>query len=296
MGGNNRTHSSTCFDILTPAEPIEKSGICPVCQIVLGVQRELRNTEGDVNGTKWSEERKWFSGRTWIEVIEAPAEIEEALQVDGGADRRLSRRWWDDPIELAMKATRRAECQERADPIDFAMHVTRRVERAQRSSEIEEMDQLVKKKSWTDGVTWNPRQSLDTLRYNLTNWVEERRDRGIVDKRDKSPASFRKSKESIRKSKESSRRSVARKSVKSWVSGMTRISVLSRSQSRARTASREPAEKLGSVEEIRSAGAPCSPSGTVGIVDRRKVKVKMKWWRRISESWSRRKSRAGIDA
>lgn len=262
---------------------------------MLGVQRELRNTEGDVNGTKWSEERKWFSGRTWIEVIEPPAEIEEVLQVDGGADRRLSRRWWDDPIEVAMKATRRDECQQRADPIDFAMHATRRVERAQRSSEIEEMNQLVKKKSWTDGVTWNPRHSIDTLRYNLISWVEERKERGIVDKRDKSLDGFRKSKESSRKSKESSRKSMARKSVKSWVSGMTRISVLSRSQSRVRTARPEPAEKVGGVEEIRSADTPESPDGMEGIVDRRKVKVKMKWWRKISESWSRRKSRAGLD-
>ena len=249
------------------------------------MQKELRNTEGDVNGTKWSEERKWFSGRTWIEVIEPPAEIEEVLQVDGGADRRLSRRRWDDPIEVAMKATRRDECQERADPIDFAMHATRRIERAQRSSEIEELEHLVKKKSWTDGVTWNPRQSLDTLRNNLVNWVEERRERGIFDKRDKSPDAFR-------KSKESSRKSVARKSVKSWVSGMTRISVLSRSQSRVRTAKLEPAEKVGGVEEVRSAGFPAEVEG---IVDRRKLKAKMKWWRKISESWSRRKSRAGLD-
>ena len=255
---------------------------------MLGVQRELRNTEGDVNGTKWSEERKWFSGRTWIEVIEPPAEIEEVLQVDGGADRRLSRRWWDDPLEVAMKATRRAECQERADPIDFAMHATHRVERVQRSSEIEELEHLVKKKSWTDGITWNPRHSLDTLRNNLINWVEERREHGIVDKRDKSPASFR-------KSKESSRKSAARKSVKIWVSGMTKISVLTRSQSRVRTARPEPQEKVGGVELVRSAGGPGSPGGTKGIVDRRKVEVKMKWWRKISESWSRRKSRAGFD-
>ena len=273
-------------------EPLEKSGICPVCQIVLGVQRELRNTEGDVNGTKWSEERKWFSGRTWIEVIEPMAEIEEVLQVDGGADRRLSRHWWDDPTEFAMKATRRAECQERADPVDFVMHATHRVERAKRSNEIDELEHLVKKKSWTDGITWNPRQSLDTLRNNLINWVEERREHGIVDTRDKSPANFRKSKESIRKSKESSRKSVARKSVKSWVSGMTRISVLSRSQSRVTTARPEPQEKVGGVEEVRSAGAP---GGTDGIVDRGKVKVKMKWWRKINESWSRRKSRTGLD-
>lgn len=293
MSGNYRTHSNTCFDILTPAEPIEKPGICPVCQIVLGVQRELRNTEGDVNGTKWSEERKWFSGRTWVEVIEPSANIEEVLQLDGVADRRPLRRWWDDPVEIAMKATRKAECQERADPIDFAMHATHRVQRAQRSSEIEGLDRLVKKKSWTDGITWNPRQSLDTLRNNLINWVEERH--GIVDKRDKSPNSFRKSKESSRKSKESSRKSVARKSVKSWVSGMTRISVLSRSQSRVRTARPEPAEKVGGLEEIRSAGAPESPGGTEETVDRRKVKVKMKWWRRISVSWSERKSRAGLE-